>query len=93
MVRGQYGALAAYPSQGDAVGALLFVVFLGYLFKGRSPMVYLAAFFITTWLELLDRHRRWHMEMGGDRPCFSFAPRVTRLAVLRLGIAWWMPSP
>jgi hypothetical protein len=39
--------------QGDSVGALLFCVFLGYLFKGRSPMVYLAAFFITTWLELI----------------------------------------
>jgi len=39
--------------QGDAVGAMLFCVFLIYLFKGRSPMVYLAAFFITTWLELI----------------------------------------
>jgi len=39
--------------RGDAVGALLFCVFLVYLFKGRSPMVYLAAFFITTWLELI----------------------------------------
>jgi hypothetical protein len=35
------------------VGALLFLVFLVYLFKGKSPMVYLAAFFITTWLELI----------------------------------------
>ncbi|PPD17457.1 MAG: hypothetical protein CTY24_14875, partial [Methylobacter sp.] len=30
-----------------------YCVFLVYLFKGRSPMVYLAAFFITTWLELI----------------------------------------
>ncbi len=37
----------------DEVGALLYVVFLLYLFKGRSPMVYLAAFFITSWLELV----------------------------------------
>ena len=40
-------------TQGDFVGAILFVVFLYYLFKGQSPMVYLAAFFITTWLELI----------------------------------------
>lgn len=45
--------ISGYPEQGDQVGALLFIVFLIYLFKGRSPMVYLAAFFITTWLELI----------------------------------------
>lgn len=45
--------ISGIPGQGDAVGALLFCVFLGYLFKGRSPLVYLAAFFITTWLELI----------------------------------------
>ncbi|WP_305909989.1 hypothetical protein Q9L42_002625 [Methylomarinum sp. Ch1-1] len=37
----------------DTIGFLLFCVFLLYLFKGRSPMVYLAAFFITSWLELV----------------------------------------
>jgi hypothetical protein len=45
--------ISGLTDQGDSVGALLFCVFLGYLFKGRSPMVYLAAFFITTWLELI----------------------------------------
>jgi len=45
--------ISGFAEQGDAVGALLFCVFLVYLFKGRSPMVYLAAFFITTWLELI----------------------------------------
>jgi len=45
--------VSGLADQGDAVGALLFWVFLVYLFKGRSPMVYLAAFFITTWLELI----------------------------------------
>lgn len=45
--------ISGFAEQGDSVGALLFCVFLGYLFKGRSPMVYLAAFFITTWLELI----------------------------------------
>jgi len=45
--------ISGYPEQGDQVGALLFCIFLIYLFKGRSPMVYLAAFFITTWLELI----------------------------------------
>lgn len=47
-----YG-ISGIPEQGDQVGAILFCVFLIYLFKGRSPMVYLAAFFITTWLELI----------------------------------------
>lgn len=37
----------------DIIGALLFCVFLLYLFKGRSPMVYLGAFFITSWLEIV----------------------------------------
>lgn len=45
--------VSGIPEQGDQVGAILFCVFLIYLFKGRSPMVYLAAFFITTWLELI----------------------------------------
>lgn len=45
--------ISGYAVQGDSVGALLYCVFLAYLFKGRSPMVYLAAFFITTWLELI----------------------------------------
>jgi hypothetical protein len=45
--------ISGIPEQGDAVGALLFCIFLIYLFKGRSPLVYLAAFFITTWLELI----------------------------------------
>jgi hypothetical protein len=45
--------ISGLAEQGDTVGALLFCVFLIYLFKGRSPMVYLAAFFITTWLELI----------------------------------------
>ena len=42
-----------FAERGDAVGALLYFVFLAYLFKGRSPLLYLAAFFITTWLELI----------------------------------------
>jgi hypothetical protein len=45
--------ISGLAAQGDSVGALLYCVFLIYLFKGRSPMVYLAAFFITTWLELI----------------------------------------
>jgi len=45
--------ISGLAAQGDSVGALLFCVFLAYLFKGRSPLVYLAAFFITTWLELI----------------------------------------
>ena len=45
--------ISSVPEQGDQVGALLFCIFLIYLFRGRSPMVYLGAFFITTWLELI----------------------------------------
>ncbi len=50
-----------FAKQGDFVGALLFCVFLLYLFKGRSPLVYLAAFFITTWLEIIGTALgTWH---------------------------------
>jgi hypothetical protein len=53
--------ISGLAQQGDAVGALLFCVFLIYLFKGRSPLVYLAAFFITTWLELIGTAvGTWH---------------------------------
>lgn len=45
--------ITGYPDRGDWVGALLFSIFLVWLIIGRSPMVYLAAFFITTWLELI----------------------------------------
>lgn len=37
----------------DAVGALLFCIFLGFALFGRSPLLYVAAFFITSYLELL----------------------------------------
>lgn len=53
--------ISGYPDRGDAVGALLFSIFLVWLLIGRSPMVYLAAFFITTWLELLGTAAgAWH---------------------------------
>lgn len=45
--------LSPYAERNDQIGALLFCVYLIYLFKGKSPMVYLGAFFITTWLELV----------------------------------------
>jgi|GEM_PF-552800 hypothetical protein len=37
----------------DQSGALLYIVFVAFLFKGQSPLLYLAAFFITTWLEII----------------------------------------
>ncbi len=53
--------ISGLSEHGDQVGAILYVVFLIYLFKGRSPMVYLAAFFITTWLELIGTAAgTWH---------------------------------
>lgn len=42
-----------WAEQKDAVGALLFVVFILFVCFGRSPRVYLGAFFVTTWLELI----------------------------------------
>jgi len=39
--------------RGDVAGALLYCVFIVFMFKGRSPLLYLGAFFITTWLELI----------------------------------------
>ena len=45
--------ISGYAEHGDAGGAVLFCAFLVCLFRGRSPLVYLAAFFITTWLELI----------------------------------------
>lgn len=53
--------VSGYPERGDAVGAFLFCIFLVWLIIGRSPMVYIAAFFITTWLELLGTAvGAWH---------------------------------
>ncbi|QPK62962.1 hypothetical protein IVG45_19400 [Methylomonas sp. LL1] len=45
--------LSSWSQRQDVIGAVLFCVFLIYLFKGRSPMVYLGAFFITSWLEIV----------------------------------------
>ncbi|MCI0666592.1 MAG: hypothetical protein L0Y38_04635 [Methylococcaceae bacterium] len=40
----------------DAMGFVLFLVFALCLFTGPSPRVYLGAFFITTWLELVGTY-------------------------------------
>lgn len=45
--------LSGWGGRFDIIGAILYIVFLFYLFKGRSPMVYLGAFFITSWLEIV----------------------------------------
>jgi hypothetical protein len=45
--------ISQFSQRTDIIGAFLFLVFLLYLFKGRSPMVYLGAFFITSWLEII----------------------------------------
>jgi hypothetical protein len=47
-------------AQGDTLGAILFVVFIFFIYFGRSPGVYLGAFFVTTWLELIGvSHGTW----------------------------------
>ncbi len=45
--------ISPFTERNDVVGAVLFGIFLICLFKGRSPMVYLGAFFITSWLEIV----------------------------------------
>ncbi len=50
-----------FAERGDVIGAILFCVFIVFLFRGRSPLLYLAAFFITTWLELIGTAvGTWH---------------------------------
>ncbi len=44
---------AVFASREDVTGAILFCIFLAYLIKGRAPMIYLGAFFISTWLEIV----------------------------------------
>ncbi len=55
IVGGAWAALALPGIVGrkDQIGAILFCIYLLYLFKGRSPMVYLGAFFITSWVEIV----------------------------------------
>jgi hypothetical protein len=45
--------VSGFAQRSDSIGMVLYCVFLLYLFKGRSPMIYLAAFFITSWLEIV----------------------------------------
>ena len=45
--------ISGIPEQGDQVGAFLFCIFILCIFKGRSPLVYLGAFFICQWLEIV----------------------------------------
>ncbi len=46
-----WGAILA--AREDTTGAILFAIFLIYLVKGRKPMIYLCAFFVSTWLEIV----------------------------------------
>ena len=45
--------LSASDHQTDITGALLFCIFLLCLLYGRNPMVYLGAFFVTSYLEII----------------------------------------
>jgi hypothetical protein len=45
--------LSAFSKQTDVTGAILFCIFLICLLYGRNPMVYLGAFFVTSFLELV----------------------------------------
>jgi len=46
-------SLTELVGRSDQIGFVLFIIYLLYLFKGQSPMVYLGAFFITTWVEIV----------------------------------------
>lgn len=48
-----FWGVSTWTQRPDIIGAILYAVFLIYLLKGRSPMVYLGAFFITSWLEIV----------------------------------------
>ena len=53
--------ISGIPEQGDQVGATLFLIFIICVLKGRSPLVYLGAFFICTWLEIIGTAAgTWH---------------------------------
>jgi hypothetical protein len=47
---------ALFAARSDVAGAVLFLGFVAYLRPGRSPLVYVAAFFLTTYLELLGTY-------------------------------------
>jgi hypothetical protein len=42
-----------YTEQNDVTGLILYIIFALCVWKGPSPMVYLGAFFMTSWLELI----------------------------------------
>jgi len=45
-----------FAARADTGGAVLFLVFAGFVFFGRSPRVYLGAFLITSYLELIGTY-------------------------------------
>ncbi len=45
-----------FADRSDVLGGGLFIIFVVCLFYGRSPRVYLGAFFITSWLELVGTY-------------------------------------
>lgn len=45
-----------FAERSDVGGAILFVVFMLCVYKGRSPLIYLGAFFVTTWLEIIGTY-------------------------------------
>jgi hypothetical protein len=49
-----YGGL--WAARGDEAGAILFMLFLCFVLAGRSPLVYIAAFYVTSYLEILGTY-------------------------------------
>jgi len=48
--------VTSWAARADTGGAALFLVFAGFVLLGRAPRVYLAAFLITSYLELVGTH-------------------------------------
>lgn len=46
-------SFAHIEARSDQIGVLLFLIYCLFLFRGRSPMVYLGAYFMTNWVELI----------------------------------------
>ncbi|NOQ34989.1 MAG: hypothetical protein GQ569_03745 [Methylococcaceae bacterium] len=53
MTGGTWALWGIIADRQDLTGTVLFCIFLAYFFKGRAPMIYLGAFFISTWLEIV----------------------------------------
>jgi hypothetical protein len=65
---------ATLAERQDVMGLILFLIFLGFLRFGQAPHVYVCAFFLTSYLELLGTHLQtwaWSPEWPTQYPVVS----------------------